>query len=59
LETSDRNIKTHKTVGDFKKKIEQDLNIPDGRRDFTMNLIDEWNSVVITGGWNAMEWNPS
>lgn len=57
-EDSEKKLRSHKTMGDVRQKIEHDLNIPDGRRDFTMNFINCWDSVVITGGWNALEWNP-
>ena len=57
-ETSDYNLKTNKTMGDFKQRIENDLNIPESRRDFSFNLVRAWDCVVLIGGWNALEWNP-
>lgn len=45
-------------MGDMKKKIEEELSIPDARRDFTLGLVEELNCVVMTGGWNPLEWSP-
>ena len=50
--------KTYKTMGDVKKKMEEELLIPDAKRDFTMSLVEELSSVVISGGWNPLEWSP-
>ena len=50
--------KIPKTSLDQSKQIELELSIPHARRDHTLTFHSELSSVVLIGGWDALEWHP-
>jgi hypothetical protein len=51
-------MKMPKSTFDAKKQIDIDLSIPEARRDHAFCFHEELNIIILSGGWNALEWHP-
>jgi hypothetical protein len=54
----DSYMKGPKTTFDAERQIALDKLVPEGRRDHTFTFHGDLQSVVMIGGWNALEWHP-
>lgn len=54
----DSYMKVTKSTFDVERQIALDKLVPEGRRDHTFTFHGDMESVIMIGGWNALEWHP-
>lgn len=49
----------HDVINNGNQKSKSEEHKPSARRDHTLDYVGKWERVVLVGGWNALQWNPT